>query len=418
MLFLKIIKANLVLSLGQLLANKLRTFLSLLGITIGIFSIISILTAVDALKNDINGSINSLGNNLVFVEKWPWSFDFDDYPWWKYVKRPNATLRDQKILEKRLEKADAVAYAIAVQQAELKYLSKKVSNIYALGVTYTYNEAFNLKIEKGRYFVPSESENGLPVAVLGGEIAKELFDEGVNPIGRIITILDRKVEVIGVLKLEGGDMMGFSFDKNAIMPYNYVNKVVHLDPETSNPQIVVKGKANVSIEDLKGEIIGVMRAVRTLRPKENDDFAINQLSLISKSFEGIFMGLNVVGWIVGILASIVGGFGIANIMYVSVSERTNIIGIKKAMGARKSYILIEFLIESILMCILGCLFGLLLVYLLCGFLTEQSGMQFSLSLTNATIGVVLAVIIGVLSGIIPASKAANLDPVEAIRSKG
>jgi putative ABC transport system permease protein len=416
--FFKIIKENLVLSFGQLLANKLRTFLSLLGITIGIFSIISILTAVDSLKNDISGSINSLGNNLVFVEKWPWSFDFGEYPWWQYVKRPNASLKDTRLLSKRLEKADAVSFAVGVQDAELKFLEKKVTNIYALGVTHQYNDAFGLKVVQGRYFTPSESESGLPVVVLGGEIAAELFDEDFNPIGRIITILDRKVEVVGVLKKEGGDLMGFSFDKNAIMPYNFVNRVVNLDPDRSNPQIVIKGKDNVAIEDLKGEIISVMRAARTLRPKQGDDFAINQLSLISKSFEGIFSGLNVVGWIVGILASIVGGFGIANIMYVSVSERTNIIGIKKAMGARKSYILIEFLIESIVLCILGCILGLLLVYFLCGFLTEQSGMVFALTASNSLIGVILAIIIGVFSGIIPALKAANLDPVEAIRSKG
>ncbi|MBX7225712.1 MAG: ABC transporter permease [Chitinophagales bacterium] len=401
----------------QLYANKLRSFLSLFGITVGIFSIIAILTAVTALKNDISGSINSLGNNLLFVEKWPWSFDFGEYPWWKYVNRPNASYKDAKLLEKRLDKASSVAFAVGSADAEIKFANKNVNNIYAVGATHPYGEAFSFKIEKGRYFAPGESENGNSVCILGGEITELLFEEGVNPIGQTIQVFDRKVEVVGTLKKEGGDLMGFSFDKNIIVPYQYMNKILDLDPERSNPQIIIKGKPDVTIDDMKGEIISVMRAVRTLRPKEQDDFAVNKLSVISQGFEGIFSALNIVGGFIGFLACLVGGFGIANIMYVSVSERTNIIGIKKAMGAKKSYILTEFLIESIILCLIGCIAGLALVHYGAKLATNISGIKFVLTPLNAFYGVALAILLGVLAGIIPALKAANLDPVEAIRSK-
>ena len=417
MVYLKVILQNLVLSLQQLFANKLRSFLSLFGITVGIFSIIAILTAVTALKNDISGSINSLGNNLLFVEKWPWSFDFGEYPWWKYVNRPDASYKDARLLEKRLEKASSVAFAVGSADAEIKFANKSVNNIYAVGATHPYGSAFSFKIEKGRYFTPGESENGNSVCILGGEITELLFEEGINPIGQTLQVFDRKVEVVGVLKKEGGDLMGFSFDKNIILPYHYMNKILDLDPERSNPQIIIKGKSNVTIDDMKGEIISVMRAVRTLRPKEQDDFAVNKLSVISQGFEGIFTALNAVGGFIGFLACLVGGFGIANIMYVSVSERTNIIGIKKAMGAKKSYILVEFLIESIILCLIGCIAGLALVHYGSKLATNLTGIKFVLTPLNAFYGVALAIILGVLAGIIPAMKAANLDPVEAIRAK-
>ena len=160
-----------------------------------------------------------------------------------------------------------------------------------------------------------------------------------------------------------------------------------------------------------------MRSIRKLRPTQKDDFAMNELSIIANGFNGIFSMLNIIGWVIGFFALIVGGFGIANIMYVSVTERTGIIGVKKALGAKRKFILMEFLIESILLCLFGGFLGLAVIALITGPLSDATGMTFELSLKNASIGIIVSMLIGLISGYLPAKKAANLDPVEAIRAK-
>jgi len=413
----RIIRESLILTLQQLWANKLRSFLSLLGITIGIFSIISILTAVDSLKNNINASITSLGNNVVVINKWPWSFSFDDYPWWEYFQRPEASLRDYKNIRGRVKSAKYMAYAAQLPNAEVKYKSNTSESFEVRGITREYPNVLSVDVGEGRFFSGLEENNGLPVAVVGKDVVEELMEGVADPVGRELKINGKKVRIIGVVERQGQSIIGVNFDNNIYMPFNYLNKSFAVDLNTSQPRIFLKGRENIPLEEVKAEVIGAMRAARRLRPTQDDNFSVNEFSILTQGFQGIFGALNMIGIIIGSFAIFVGAFGISNIMYVSVTERTNIIGIKKALGARSYYILIEFLLESVILCLIGGAVGLLLVYFLSGFASEAAGMDFVLNSKNITIGVIVSLFIGILSGILPASKASKLDPVEAIRAK-
>ncbi len=415
--FFQILFESLKLSFQQLWVNKLRSFLSLLGITIGIFCIISILTSVDALKNNINRSISSLGDNLLFIEKWPWTFSTKEYPWWKYWQRPEASFDDYKFLKERLRNAKDVVYSVDARDEEVNYKTRTVKQLDVMGVTHEYGSVFELNIQYGRYFTLQECYRGQNVAVIGAATAEEVFEEDKDIIGKEINVLDKKVEIIGIIKKEGEDLLGINFDKVVLMPYAFVTKSTNIVLEDATPDIVVKAKDKVNLTQLKVEIEGVMRSSRRLRPLSEDNFAINRLSIISLGFNDLLKALNMIGWIMGFFALLIGGFGIANIMFVSVSERTKIIGIKKAMGAHKNHILAEFLLESIILCILGGIIGLLLVYILATIATRTADFTFGLSMKNILIGISVSILIGIISGFLPASKASKMDPVEAIRSK-
>ncbi len=416
---IRVISETFKLTIQQLWLNKLRTFLSLFGITVGIFSIISILTAVDALKNNINQSISSLGDNILFVNKWAWTFDGpSDYPWWKYFQRPNVKLEDYKYVQTKSKLAEYVTFELNPRKPpEVRYKDKKTSKAQIAAVTVNYGQVFQLEIEYGRFLSNMEIGNGLNVCVIGGDIADKLYKNTLNPVGLELLMEGKRLTVIGVIKKKGEDLLGFNYDKVVIVPLNYYERNFSYNEDMIDKTIEVRTKPGVSLASLKNEITGLMRASRKLRPKQPDNYSINQLSVIAKGFDDVFSSLSVVKWVIGFFSLIVGGFGIANIMFVSVTERKAIIGIKKALGARKSDILLEFLLESIFLCFMGAILGLFLVYLMSKGATSASGMEFTLSAINVSIGFAIAFILGILSGIIPAYIAANLDPVEAIRSK-
>ncbi|MCC6571486.1 MAG: ABC transporter permease [Chitinophagales bacterium] len=410
---------TLKLTLQQLWLNKLRTFLSLFGITVGIFSIIAILTAVDALKNNINQSINSLGDNILFVNKWAWTFDGpSDYPWWKYAERPNVKYENFKFVQAKSKLADAVTFEINPRQApEVSYRDKKTYKAQLSAVTADYGKVFQLDIARGRFLSAMEVNNGLNVCVIGGEIAEKLFKNNDNPVGLQLRIAGKPVQVIGVIAKKGQDLLGFNYDKVVIVPLNYYERNFSYEPYQVDMTLEVRTRPGVSLEALKNELIGIMRASRKLRPSQEDNFSVNQLSVIAKGFDGVFDSLGMVKWVIGAFSLIVGGFGIANIMFVSVSERRPIIGIKKALGATRNDILLEFLIEAIFLCMMGALVGLLLVYIMCIFATKASGMDFVLTAGNVGIAFGISFLLGILAGIIPAYMAAKMEPVDAIRSK-
>ncbi|MDB5229105.1 MAG: FtsX-like permease family protein [Bacteroidota bacterium] len=415
----RVLGETLKLTLQQLWLNKLRSFLSLFGITVGIFSIIAILTAVDALKNNINQSINSLGDNILFVNKWAWTFDGpSNYPWWKYFQRPNVNYDNYKYVQSKSKLAEYVTYELNPRQPpEIAYKDKKTHKAQISAVTDNYGKVFQLDIARGRYLSTMEIGDGLNVCVIGQDIADKIFKNISNPVGMELRMDGKQLNVIGIITKKGQDLLGFNYDKAVIVPLDYYNRNFSYDDNSIDQTLEVRTKPGVTLEELKEELTGIMRASRKLRPKQNENFSINQLSVIAKGFEGLFDSLGMVKWVIGAFSLIVGGFGIANIMFVSVSERKALIGIKKALGARRSDILLEFLLEAIFLCMMGAVVGLALVYVMCHFASEASGMAFVLTPVNVIVAFVIAFVLGILAGIIPAYIAATMDPVEAIRSK-
>lgn len=412
-LFIKLFRESVSFALTSMVANKLRTLLTLLGITIGIFAIITVFTIVDAMESKVKTSIESLGDNVIFVQKWPWAFG-GDYPWWKYLNRPVPQLKEAHEILKRTAAVDAVVF-MASSMTSVEYLNRNIENIGVLGVSEDYNKVQSFEMEEGRYFSPQEIASGRSVVIIGHEIAQNLFFD-TNPLGKTIKIFGRKVTVQGVFKKEGDNTFGNSHDNLVVTPILFAQGLFDINSESSNPFIMARAKAGISNEQLKDELTGVLRAIRRLKPAAEDNFALNESSLLSQGFEGLFRVLSFAGWLIGGFSILVGGFGIANIMFVSVKERTTIIGIQKALGARNYFILLQFLFEAVLLSLFGGLIGLLIVFT--GTTIASNAMDFELPLTlgNILTGINVSVIIGLVSGFIPAYLASKLDPVEAIRA--
>ncbi len=394
--------------------NKLRTFLSLLGVTIGIFTIISVFSAVDTLRNNLQKSVNKLGSNSIYIQKWPWGGG-DDFPWWKYMQRPVPKLRDFDELVKRSQTAEAISYEIGIDNRIIKYKSNTVDGAEIDAASQDHDKTWNFDFEDGRYFTDIESRAGSPVTVIGFDIAQNLFPDG-DALGKQLKIMGRKVTVIGVFKKEGNDILGISDDKEILLPLNFAKNVIDIQNENYNPQIVVRGKAGLTDVDVESELRGLMRSIRRLGPNVDDNFALNKTSILSNQLDVVFGILHTVGLIIGLFSILVGGFGIANIMFVSVKERTNIIGIQKSLGAKSYFILLQFLIEAVVLCLMGGIIGLGMVYGVTLLVKAAVDVQVILDAKNIAIGIGTSITIGVISGIIPAYFAARLDPVEAIRS--
>lgn len=411
LLILKLIGESFLFAFQAIVVNKIRTILSLLGITIGIFCIISVFTIFDSMEMAITENIESLGSNVLFIQKWPWSSG-GDYPWWKYYQRPEASLEDMKEIQKRSNLTESTAFMVGVSKT-VKYQSNYMEGVSILGVSQDYIDVMPFTLNQGRYFSPLESNTGKNVAIIGYNVWDNLFQEA-DPIGRKVKIMGRNIEIIGVTAKEGEDMFGNSNDDNVLLPINYFKSLV--DIRDMDATIVVKAKTLVSNDELRDELTGIMRSVRKLKPSAEDNFAINETSVITEGFNSLFNTIAIVGWIIGGFSLLVGGFGIANIMFVSVKERTNIIGIQKALGAKNYFILFQFLNESVVLSLIGGAVGLLIVFLLT--LIVSSVFDFDLILTwgNIWLGTLVSAAIGLISGIVPAYSASRLDPVEAMRS--
>ncbi len=412
-LFFQLVKESILFASHSLLANKLRTFLSLLGITIGIFAIITVFTVTDSLENNIRGSIESLGNNVVIVEKWPWAFG-GDYPWWKYMLRPTARVSDLETIVQNSKTAEAAAFRVDTKK-RVQYFNNMVENATISGVSADYNLVSNFEIEQGRYFTQLESDNGKNVAILGNTLQTGLFSPGENPLGKEVKMFGRKFTVIGIIKKQGESMMGNSMDNQVMIPLNFIRNILDVRAESNEPYIAVKAKTGVSNEQLKDELTGLLRSERRLPPGTEDNFALNETSVLSKGFDGLFDVIGTVGWIIGGFSILVGGFGIANIMFVSVKERTNLIGIQKSLGAKNYFILLQFLSEAVFLSLIGGLLGLFIIWIITLFAGDAFGMEITLTLSNTVLGLTISFLIGIISGFVPAYSAAQLDPVEAIR---
>ncbi|AMR27902.1 ABC transporter [Hymenobacter psoromatis] len=401
-------------------ANLLRTILSLLGVTVGIFSIIAVFMVVDSLESNVRSSMNFLGDKVVYVGKWPWVFD-SDRPWWKYFNRPVPTLREFRQLQRMLPANSQKGVAIFVPKGgnTLKAGVNSVSDCTLQGVSYDYRAISSVPIEQGRYFTVQEMDGGRPVAIIGATIAENLYPQG-EPVGRQFKTQGRYFTVIGVMKKEGKNLLGTpSNDANCLIPFGSFASIFAMSStgmSGPSPQLGVKGRDDdPGLLNLEAEMQGDMRIIRGLKPREEDNFALNRPEMLADMIGKLFSVIGIAGGIIGSFAMLVGGFGIANIMFVSVRERTNIIGIQKSLGAKNYFILFQFLFEAVFLCLLGGAAGIFLVWLIT--LIPQDSLTLTLSAGNISLGLLVSVGIGILAGIIPAVMAANLDPVIAIRAK-
>lgn len=414
MLLLRLIYESFSFAFESLRANKLRTFLSLLGITIGIFAIISVFTVIDSLENALRSSLNSLGDNVVFIEKWPWAppEGETEYPWWRYLNRPVPTMEEAEELAHRSKLTASAAYYVSFART-LEYGSNNMQNVAIVASTYNIYDTWNLDIDRGRYFTENEMRSGFPITVIGNEVAERLF-EGMNPVGRTIKIQGHKFRIIGVFEKKG--QFGTNMDKNILISAVKSFTMIDVRRRDRGQAICAKSRPNTDSDEYIAELEGIMRGIRSLRPVEDNDFALNETSLISNQMDAIFGVFNLAGAIIGGFSIIVGGFGIANIMFVSVKERTKIIGIQKSLGAKRYFILLQFIFEAIVLSIIGGIIGLILIYF--GTLIASYATDFAIILTVGNIinGLLISSIIGFIAGFMPARAAAKLDPVIAINS--
>jgi len=419
LLFPRFLLESIRQALSQLWNNKLRTSLSLMGITIGIWCVIMVFSAVDSLEANIKKSFEQLGDDVVYISRMPWGEDPREN-FWKYQRRPEPNYKDFKRIKRSVKTAEIASYTVFIGGSSVEYSKSSASNVFFVGCTEDYKDMFGLEFAKGRYFTPSEFYSGANRVIIGHEVASTLFLPNENPIGKSIKVKGQKLQIIGVLQKEGKDLINpINFDDVGIIPYNTARKYVNLRNASLNrgrTSVTVKAKEGVSLEALKAELTGVLRARRRLKPVEEDNFELNTLSIVSNIFEDIFGVIRFAGFFIGVFAIIVGGFSVANIMFVSVKERTQIIGIKKALGAKQYVILMEFLVESITLCLIGGAIGLLFVFLASKAATNIFEYEIYLSAYNTILGLAIATASGVVAGVIPAYQASKMVPVDAIRA--
>ena len=409
-----ILASSFRLTLQELRVNKLRTALSLIGISFGIFCIIGVLATVNSLQANIQNQINSLGSNTIYIDKWQYFSDGSDYPWWKFVNRPEPAFDEVKLIKERSSLAKNVAFMID-DNINIEYKNAALEGVQMYGISEEENDIQPITIGYGRFISDAEFASGNPVVIIGYSNAEDLFGDPQIAVGKEINVKKHKATIIGVIKKTGKSMVGMDYDQSIFVPYRFARNLIY--DKNSSPRIIVNAKNNVSSQELADDLEGVMRSIRKLSPRQEDNFTVNQISGASERVSSLFSSINIGGWAIGILSLVVGAFGIANIMFVTVKERTPIIGLKKAIGAKKRSILSEFLLESATICILGGLIGLLLVYLLTVVFTKLFDFPVFISGGILFLAISLCVIIGILAGLIPALSASRLDPVVAIRSK-
>jgi len=413
-IYLRVLKESFNFAINALRTNMLRTFLSLLGVTIGIFSIIAVLTAVDSLKNEIEDTISGLDNSTIYLGHF--SFGPTDVPRWKWEQFPTASYDEYQYLKKSLPGVEAISYTLNVPQETMKYEDKSVENVNIGAVSDDYYNIEDLKILEGRFYNELESNSGAQVVVLGYEICNSLFNSPEQALGKKVRLYGQKYTVIGVLKKEGF-ALGDSKDEAVFLPVNVIRRLFGTNNKNLFPFIIIKPKKGVDNAEFIAMLKQKMRLKRGLKTDEIDNFFVNQLQGFTDAINSITGTMNWIGGIISLFSLLVGGFGIANIMFVSVKERTSLIGIQKSLGAKRKFILSQFLFEAMILAVIGGAVGLILVYLASLIVSAFTGdFEFVLSPFNILIGTVIAAAIGLISGILPALKASRLDPVEAIRT--
>ncbi len=410
---LNIIRNSLKLTFQELKVNKLRTTLSLTGVAFGIFCIIGVLATVNSLERNIQNEVKNLGSNTIYIDKWEYAGG-PDKPFWKYRARPVMKYEEVGLIKDRAALLDDISFLMQTKE-NISYKNDVIENASVYGILEAQMTIQPISFDAGRFFSLSEFNQGTNVCIIGFTNAENLFGNSERALGKQIEIKGKKATVIGVIKKEGKNFIGWDYDNSVMMSYRFCKQI--FNEENSNPILIAKGKDGVSIAAFSDELRGVMRQIRRLSPTQEDNFSLNSVEAFSKAISNSFVTLNIVGSVIGGISLIVGMFGIANIMFVTVKERTSIIGLKKAVGAKKGSILFEFLMEAAVLCIIGGAIGLVFVYILTLILSGPLNFPVYISLPMLITTVIICLFTGIIAGIIPASKAAKMDPVVAIRSK-
>ena len=413
MLWFRLFQESLSFAWQAIWTNRLRTLLSLLGVMVGIFVISAVFTVVDSLETELRDTFNMLDEDVLFVTKWPWSAG-GDYPWWKYVQRRPPSERDMELLVPRLRLAEAVMFQ-SKAFLDVEAGNNRMVGVAVGGGSHAYNKVISLNLVHGRYFTPSESAAGTPVAVVGHQIAMQLFGRA-NAVGEEFKLRGMRVEVIGVLGEEGESVVSTGLDEFVLVPSAFAPRVYDVR-NAEDAQIAVKAKPSVELAALEDEIVQQLRAVRRVRPGQEEDFSVNRMEMLTSILDAIFANLAVGGWFIAIFAILVGCFSIANIMFVSVRERTKIIGVQKAIGAKSTFILIQFLFEAVTLCVFGAVLALVAIQLLVWVVNAlEVGLTLRIQPARVVLALGVAVTSGLLAGIAPARQAARMPPVEAMRA--
>jgi putative ABC transport system permease protein len=412
-IFGSLMKESAMFSLSQLKADKFRTFLSLLGIVIGIFSIVAVFAVVSAMRKSIKSGFSSFGSDVMYVMQYPiLPEEGGEYKWWEYRNRPQVSDEEYRYLRENVS-VPSVVTSYYTYSKTLKFGRNSFSG-GILAADKGWDKVSTVDLGNGRYFTDSEIENGSAVTVIGSAVMKALFPNGETPEGKMIKVGGNEVSVVGVLKPAGSSVVQImNLDEAVMLPMVFSKSIV--SPKQQGMTIVAMADDPSQKEVLKNEIIQLMRTRRHLKPVQKNNFSVSELSMAIKEVDNIMGIVNIVGWIIGGFSLLIGGFGIANIMFVSVKERTNQIGIQKALGAQKTFILGEFLFESVFLSLVGGIIGILLVYV-GSFFVPKGVLEITLTASNILEGLGISLVVGLISGILPARDAADLDPVIAINS--
>lgn len=415
LIYLSLLKESFSFAWSALRTNLLRTFLSLLGVTIGIFSIIGILAAVDSLEREITDGLSSLDISTIYVLKI--SFGPTELERYQFENFPNVSYDEFQMLKRSMPDIDAITYTMFSAPESIKFEDKIATGVNIVPGTSEFYDLENIKLDEGRFFSESEANSGSPVAVIGYEVAQNLF-KNTNPIGKRVRLYGNKFTVIGVMSKEGSGMsMGPSKDESAYIPVNFVRKIYGDNNKSKTTALILKPKKGVDQDEFIVTLEQKLRNYRGLKNDQLSTFFINPLKGFADFLDQVTSTLTFIGIIISGFSMLVGGFGIANIMFVSVKERTNLIGIQKSLGAKNSFILFQFLFEAIILSLFGGIFGLFFVWI--GTIlanVASDDFQFILSTYNVLLGCGVSALVGLIAGIIPAIAAARLDPVEAIRT--
>ena len=408
---LNILANSLRLTLEELKVNKLRTALSLTGVAFGIFCIIGVFATVNSLEINIQNEVKSLGSNTIYIDKWDYSGG-SDRPIWKYRTRPFMKYEEVGLIKQQAQLVDDAAY---VMNRSDNIINKGliVQNASVYGIIEAQSAIQPLHFEAGRYISAAEFNSGSAVGLIGYDNAEKLYGDANRALGQQFQVEGKKVTIVGVIKKEGKNFIGWDYDDCVMMPYKFCKQLMG---EENTRLIIVRGKEGVTTAALSDELEGIMRRIRRLSPIQEDNFSLNSVEAFSKAIEGLFIIVDFVGGLIGVISLIVGMFGIANIMFVTVKERTSVIGLKKAIGAKQRSILFEFLIEATLLCLMGGTIGLILVYVLTLVLSGPLNFPVYISVPLFITTIIICLLTGILAGIFPASRAAKMDPVVAIRS--